>query len=198
MRRLLLLIFQSTLPQGEWLMTPWKTCTNTRFQSTLPQGEWLSFNLYWFWFQDFNPHSRKGSDGAYQMKRVGIYDFNPHSRKGSDMYSIVTNMRHKLFQSTLPQGEWHSWASNRKNRSYFNPHSRKGSDRKQTKNNQRQFYFNPHSRKGSDGFGDKPIAVFIISIHTPARGVTQSNDCIHGHWRNFNPHSRKGSDFNLQ
>ena len=32
----------------------------------------------------FNPHSRKGSDGAYQMKRVGIYDFNPHSRKGSD------------------------------------------------------------------------------------------------------------------
>ncbi len=36
-----------------------------------------------------------------------------------------------------------------------------------------EIYFNPHSRKGSDVL-DSGMAVFtgIISIHTPARGVT--------------------------
>ncbi len=33
-------------------------------------------------------------------------------------------------------------------------------------------YFNPHSRKGSDGKYIDDIPEFIISIHTPARGVT--------------------------
>ena len=33
-----------------------------------------------------------------------------------------------------------------------------------------------------------------ISIHTPARGVTQHSGSYRDGWRNFNPHSRKGSD----
>ena len=33
-------------------------------------------------------------------------------------------------------------------------------------------YFNPHSRKGSDEVNEVYNKEYIISIHTPARGVT--------------------------
>ena len=77
-------------------------------------------------------------------------------------------------------------------------------------------YFNPHSRKGSDtakivltealeisihtparGVTDIPyVAAYLydISIHTPARGVTKTHTLRQGSCGNFNPHSRKGSD----
>ena len=55
----------------------------------------------------------------------------------------------------------------------FNPHSRKGSDKRNHMPVEKERNFNPHSRKGSDivlpCFGILPV----ISIHTPARGVTQ-------------------------
>ena len=55
--------------------------------------------------------------------------------------------------------------------------------------------FNPHSRMGSDLYISKCRSIFlIVSIHTPAWGVTciakysfSQTDC-------FNPHSRMGSD----
>ena len=55
---------------------------------------------------------------------------------------------------------------------YFNPHSRKGSDWQSQRMNQLRPYFNPHSRKGSDHDSTKRCTPFLISIHTPARGVT--------------------------
>ena len=54
--------FQSTLPQGEWPELYLKALENWLFQSTLPQGEWLHWSIRWKPPQDFNPHSRKGSD----------------------------------------------------------------------------------------------------------------------------------------
>ena len=57
----------------------------------------------------------------------------------------------------------------------FNPHSRKGSDNDRHALVIVRHDFNPHSRKGSDSdllanyFANK-----AISIHTPARGVTDS------------------------
>ena len=74
----------------------------------------------------FNPHFRKGSDGAFNTIAIVLDDFNPHFRKGSDeidwdspsvsMISIHTSARevtvsswesmfHAKFQSTLPQGK---------------------------------------------------------------------------------------------
>ncbi len=55
---------------------------------------------------------------------------------------------------------------------YFNPHSRKGSDWKHRRKNRCYDYFNPHSRKGSDESLDDWRVPNIISIHTPAKGVT--------------------------
>ena len=78
------------------------------------------------------------------------------------------------FQSTLPQGEWHSSTrSNFEIQPYFNPHSRKGSDGYPIRGGISLRYFNPHSRKGSDDFETRRgNYCIVISIHTPARGVT--------------------------
>ena len=99
---------------------------------------------------DFNPHSRKGSDGrnnvVYQFPR----DFNPHSRKGSDW-------KHCREESEEEN---------------FNPHSRKGSDRWRKVHG----YFSAISiHTPARGVTMSPVSFqnhLIISIHTPARGVT--------------------------
>ena len=54
--------------------------------------------------------------------------------------------------------------------------------------------FNPHSRKGSDGEADDDKRRPVISIHTPARGVTKDREALAAWLNDFNPHSRKGSD----
>ena len=54
---------------------------------------------------NFNPHSRKGSDGEWKDCDYEILHFNPHSRKGSDNYDFGDILYVREFQSTLPQGE---------------------------------------------------------------------------------------------
>ena len=164
------------------------------FQSTLPQGEWLPGNVIYSGGFNFNPHSRKGSDSGNFLNMSKIFYFNPHSRKGSDfgitviaitkIISIHTPARGvtikkgtikmcKAFQSTLPQGEWRQTFGTSSDRKLdFNPHSRKGSDETLRHQTKTQKYFNPHSRKGSDTGSEQP--------------------CMD--YGNFNPHSRKGSD----
>ena len=55
-------IFQSTLPQGEWLDVAPFLHVQSLFQSTLPQGEWPLIIIVSMLVTDFNPHSHKGSD----------------------------------------------------------------------------------------------------------------------------------------
>ena len=55
----------------------------------------------------------------------------------------------------------------------FNPHSRKGSDKRNHMPVEKERNFNPHSRKGSDADVKELDPYSIISIHTPARGVTK-------------------------
>ena len=55
-------------------------------------------------------------------------------------------------------------------------------------------YFNPHSRTGSDKGALSSDYSYIISIHTPAQGVTIRIAIHAGVAINFNPHSRTGSD----
>ena len=51
--------------------------TPARGVTNLPMHRAVKFN-------DFNPHSRKGSDKIGKAWRTLIRYFNPHSRKGSD------------------------------------------------------------------------------------------------------------------
>ena len=99
---------------------------------------------------NFNPHSRKGSDITVVPTPLTAPNFNPHSRKGSDVISDSSSI------ITFD----------------FNPHSRKGSDVSYSRKNYFCNHFNPHSRKGSDRQLRQTWPPCMISIHTPARGVT--------------------------
>ena len=188
--------FQSTLPQGEWLVGFNRLHYSFLFQSTLPQGEWHR----WYWTCDYSwcisIHTPARGVTPIEYCRSCCFNyFNPHSRKGSDTPILALSFLQKQFQSTLPQGEWriiHFLIDI--DTFYFNPHSRKGSDVKKDTGEQYQKNFNPHSRKGSDRTTTKEKAIWLISIHTPARGVTESQHGTHEDFMNFNPHSRKGSD----
>ena len=99
---------------------------------------------------------------------------------------------------------------------HFNPHSREGSDQIAKRVAHVQHNFNPHSREGSDdpsftfkislmisihtpAKGVTSIEMLLscgshISIHTPAKGVTLKKDIRDELMFHFNPHSREGSD----
>ena len=146
---------------------------------------------------DFNPHSRVGSDLQYCIAEATVVDFNPHSRVGSDTC--------KGYASS-------SWK-------YFNPHSRVGSDQDARRKPLVWRDFNPHSRVGSDprwDFGDSSGIVFQSTLprrewldyHTQSQMlvVFQSTlprrewprrDDYFAIMYNFNPHSRVGSDFSF-
>ena len=122
-------LFQSTLPQGERprinhsnlcymiisIHAPARGATRILhlryllfylFQSTLPQGERrCPFGKFPFSSNDFNPRSRKGSDHFPFANSPLFHYFNPRSRKGSDTTPGAEAGPHRLFQSTLPQGE---------------------------------------------------------------------------------------------
>ncbi len=80
--------------------------------------------------------------------------FNPHSRTGSDPTQAHGISAHDC----------------------FNPHSRTGSDRHEVQILRRRSRFNPHSRTGSDVCKSCMAQYHIVSIHTPARGVTAKTD----------------------
>ena len=78
--------------------------------------------------------------------------------------------------------------------SRFNPHSRTGSDGGWEAIKYLINRFNPHSRTGSDHLARVVVADMTVSIHTPARGVTNVPDIVFSQFISFNPHSRTGSD----
>ena len=120
-------IFQSTLPQEEWPKTRQKQYWDLIFQSTLPQGEWRKPKVINQEFDDFNPHSHKGSDGniAGKKARKKISIHTPTRGVTGIMYLLAGK---SWFQSTLPQGEWHHTMMQFFFCNDFNPHSHKGSD----------------------------------------------------------------------
>jgi len=54
----------------------------------------------------------------------------------------------------------------------FNPHTRVGCDQEFADAANEQYDFNPHTRVGCDAHWLRNIAAGLISIHTPAWGVT--------------------------
>ena len=124
------------------------------------------------------------------------------------------------FQSTLPQGKWHTWLDCHRICTDFNPHFRKGSDAVVHAHIAIDIKFQSTLPQGKwQTVVEKMEALIEISIHTSAREVTiRQGDlsqelkfqstlpqgkwlrlclcsclCIH-----FNPHFRKGSDGTVQ
>ena len=184
------------------------------FQSTLPQGEWLRRVATGVCFNYFNPHSRKGSDWTYEQL-LNWSGISIHTPARGVTCLMLNRLKHLLFQSTLPQGEWLIDLCRYKSLIYFNPHSRKGSDIiKKAVCDILEISIHTPAR-GVTKIVGRPFLGISISIHTPARGVTLQPSflfyCLsfqstlpQGEWQpqrlipgkdiDFNPHSRKGSD----
>ena len=91
-----------------------------------------------------------GATRATRSQGKGNQNFNPHSRVGSDGNKSFPIILISKFQSTLPRGE-RRWVSDLRSSSrHFNPHSRVGSDHKPHPSDRHINNFNPHSRVGSD------------------------------------------------
>ena len=81
---------------------------------------------------------------------------------------------------------------------YFNPHSREGSDAKQL-GVKSDFEISIHTpAKGVTNLKGLDIVCVYISIHTPAKGVTFCILSVLNNSFYFNPHSREGSDGGLR
>ena len=99
--------FQSTLPQGKWLLTISKSYRIVWFQSTLPQGKWPKHLPNQSNTTYFNPHFRKGSDRnllAFLFRRAISIHTSAREVTIHDGFVLCEDK----FQSTLPQGKWHS------------------------------------------------------------------------------------------
>ena len=165
--------FQSTLPQGERLVSV--TCLGTVgiFQSTLPQGERPPHPCTSSWHRYFNPRSRKGSDGNIHHHPVIYFRFQstlPQGERQQAIKSLVidgfisihapargaTNHGYRFlfrvrFQSTLPQGERLCTRVRCKRPDKISIHApARGATNSETAKVNKNCYFNPRSRKGSD------------------------------------------------
>ena len=170
----LLNIFQSTLPQGKWLVTPYKVVSKGHF----------------------NPHFRKGSDlSSFRHPLKSVISIHTSAREVTPctlrlltllQISIHTSAREVTQHKTKVQNIF----------SHFNPHFRKGSDGQDIDWTATEDDISIHtSAREVTAKVRVRIMPKPISIHTSAREVTCSLD----HWMHrkpyFNPHFRKGSDF---
>ena len=128
----------------------------------------------------------------------------------------IWEQQQKKFQSTLPRRERPESLRMLPNPFGFNPRSREGSDDIPAPRLLPEGRFNPRSREGSDKNEIEEVEDFIVSIHAPAKGATESfwiQSCrssvsIHAPAKGatnefgdikpktigFNPRSREGSD----
>ena len=149
--RLILTVFQSTLPRRERRCNISLHNIIKRFQSTLPRRERPPHSIVFTHRANFNPRSREGSDANICLgDNYGILHFNPRSREGSDAES----------------GGQGSPGT------HFNPRSREGSDRQVYTFPLLYHNFNPRSREGSDSCVARTTSRPRISIHAPAKGAT--------------------------
>ena len=187
--------FQSTLPRGERLTVDAELSATSEFQSTLPRGE-------------------RHADNLIDLR---LEDFNPHSRVGSDLSSQEMLVQHEQFQSTLPRGERRFLSDKGGGDLYISIHTPAWGATTMQRLKERRSSISIHTPAWGATLGCFYVkVVFYISIHTPAWGATgeKGNTHISGSisihtpawgatWypartrtmnHNFNPHSRVGSD----
>ena len=127
--------FQSTLPRRERPATRTLMLPGLRFQSTLPRRERLNAAALIRMICNFNPRSREGSDGGYDMSD-SYWNISIHApAKGATRCYI--NVTYNYYN--------------------FNPRSREGSDGDEKYYLFSQVDFNPRSREGSDDGTKSPL-----------------------------------------
>ena len=123
-----------------------------QFQSTLPQGERPGVNLIQTLIQDFNPRSRKGSDGSRKRDIEKAIKFQSTLPQGERLTKDSGMSATSSFQSTLPQGERPLEPSTLVRYQIISIHA---------------------PARGATLLPVWPSGKTSISIHAPARGATQ-------------------------
>ena len=124
---------------------------------------------------DFNPHFRKGSDLIAMGAKSGTSGISIHTSArevtGENLEPELTSK----FQSTLPQGKWHS----------FIPTS------------MQNWQFQSTLPQGKWPITHQEKKVNVVFQSTLPQGKWQNNGDVIITGCNFNPHFRKGSDCNI-
>ena len=143
---------------------------------------------------DFNPHSRKGSDYKGHYQRIYVHNFNPHSRKGSDGISISNESVIEISIHTPARGVTITDPEGTLPLS-ISIHTPARGVTGCAVIIQLKYSISIHTP--ARGVTCKIYSLsgrFYISIHTPARGVTLVGVGIGDFSEKFNKNSRKGSE----
>ena len=98
--------FQSTLPQGEWPCLLIWTLPIYQFQSTLPQGEWLICFTHCVVSFHISIHTPARGVTTSQLRECKASCISIHTPARGVTVNGTHHLQYKIFQSTLPQGEW--------------------------------------------------------------------------------------------
>ena len=121
--------FQSTLPRREWPVLEFSNPTRIGISIHTPAKGVTILILELSPSPQISIHTpAKGVTPASLSYVCFRNNFNPHSREGSDTAGKSFVERQQTFQSTLPRREWQKNRNKRQHRKHFNPHSREGSD----------------------------------------------------------------------
>ena len=164
------------------------------FQSTLPRGERRHKDQQDSEIYTISIHAPTGGATVQKHLIPSYQNISTHAPTRGATYSIRTDqIKHLLFQPTLPRGE-------RRKRKILQPLHRN---------------FNPRSHEGSDFQRVRFSSLVRISTHAPTRGATpifisttkrkkfqptlprgerQYSAWWRRSWENFNPRSHEGSD----
>ena len=191
-------MFQSTLPYGERRNLSDREKSGSRFQSTLPYGERPDQHSFIYrLIMCFNPRSRMGSDGGWEIKSTAGNRFNPRSRMGSDKKAAFDYVNAYQFQSTLPYGERPNTLFNDNQVSGFQSTLPYG----ERLHRPAVFFIGRLVSIHAPVWGATyrkahSVIATVVSIHAPVWGATRAVTVVLRISVRFNPRSRMGSDSN--
>ena len=188
--------FQSTLPRRERHRLHLIKRSDMNFNPRSREGSDVAALAICDANTNFNPRSREGSDGKYLYGIRRQHHFNPRSREGSDDLRQMGQGRPCRFQSTLPRRERLPIGWSHPSWSNFNPRSREGSDESLQKSCRPATFQSTLPRRERRYLTlflsapcrfqstlprrerRRPVSYggvfYVISIHAPAKGATDS------------------------
>ena len=142
--------FQSTLPQGKWLISFPSFPMIYIFQSTLPQGKWQIFDFLSQIVKYISIHTSAREVTRYPIQSSLKRTFQSTLPQGKWRLLAVDSGNLPWFQSTLPQGKWQTARRERQRLQSFQSTLPQGKWPCAVMAYVDTNDFNPHFRKGSD------------------------------------------------
>ena len=123
-----------------------------------------------------------------------FYGFNPHTHEGCDCNIDYLLPSDNMFQSTHPRRVWRLRVYLPSATSRFNPHTHEGCDTPWVESESFWTVSIHTPTKGVTNSQRNCVCIPIVSIHTPTKGVTHYYCYSWYHNCCFNPHTHEGCD----